>query len=316
MGLFTSQESLQPGSARGLPLAEQEARFRLAPQIQWLTPSNLAAHRKCRTREGLVQTFPRDPQSFDSGCLRMGVGESAKVAACHRSVGGMLPGVDLSVSRVVGSRPRDGSPFGQGGGGPAILCRRAHDGNSSAMAINDKSRSASAARRESAARSGAPSRRTQPGVRPKVVFGRSAATEDLPPRVRAALRVFFRDLAEVRLPPVTRVVLFGSRARGDSREDSDLDLAVVFAGEAPPPGRQLTDINERLADPAEAALEEEATAVSPIAVWEEELGDGTTLPDWPFHHNLVTEGIELGADFGTEGRVHPRQPEQPRGRGR
>ena len=43
MDLFRSQESLQPGSARGLPLAEQEARFRLSQQIQWLTPSNLAA---------------------------------------------------------------------------------------------------------------------------------------------------------------------------------------------------------------------------------------------------------------------------------
>ncbi len=145
------------------------------------------------------------------------------------------------------------------------------------------------------------SRDVQAAAKSKVVFSRSAATEDLPPHVHAALQVFFRDLAGVRLPKVTRVVLFGSRARGDFQEDSDLDLAVVFEGAPPPPGKLLTDINELIVDPAEAALEEAFMPVSPIAIWEEELGDGTTLPDWPFYRNLVRDGIDLGAGFGIQG---------------
>jgi predicted nucleotidyltransferase len=40
-------------------------------------------------------------------------------------------------------------------------------------------------------------------------------------RFRAALDVLYGDRIE-------RVVLFGSRARGDAREDSDYDVAVFF----------------------------------------------------------------------------------------
>ena len=146
-----------------------------------------------------------------------------------------------------------------------------------------------------------PSRNSRTDAKSKVVFGRSAATEDLAPQVCAALRVFLRELVEIRLPPVSRVVLFGSHARGDYSEDSDLEVAVVFEGTPPPPGKLLTDINERLVDPAEAALEEGFMSVAPIAIWEEELGDGTELPDWPFYRNLVIDGIDLGADVAIQG---------------
>lgn len=37
----------------------------------------------------------------------------------------------------------------------------------------------------------------------------------------------FRDVA-----PVNRIVLFGSKARGDDREDSDIDLLVLLNGDA------------------------------------------------------------------------------------
>jgi predicted nucleotidyltransferase len=45
------------------------------------------------------------------------------------------------------------------------------------------------------------------------------------PRWKIVLESLVRELAE--MPDVERVVLFGSRARGDNRERSDIDLAVA-----------------------------------------------------------------------------------------
>ena len=141
----------------------------------------------------------------------------------------------------------------------------------------------------------------------QATLARNITSAEIPPRARAALQEFAKHLAQVRLPPLSRFVLFGSYARGDFREDSDLDVAVVFEGAPPPPGAQLTRINELLVDPADAVLEAELMPLSPIAVWETELGDGTSLPEWPFYRNVVREGIDLGAlRPGSEGRVHPR----------
>ena len=138
-------------------------------------------------------------------------------------------------------------------------------------------------------------------------LARGLANAELPPNARAALEEFAKHLAQVRLPPLSRLVLYGSYARGDYREDSDLDVAVVFEGVPPSPGPQLTHINELLVDPADAVLEADLLPLSPIAVWEAELGPGASLPEWPFYRNVVREGIDLGAlRPESEGRVHPR----------
>jgi len=38
----------------------------------------------------------------------------------------------------------------------------------------------------------------------------------------------FSGLIEKEIPKALRIIVFGSRARGDSDEDSDMDVAVVF----------------------------------------------------------------------------------------
>ena len=142
---------------------------------------------------------------------------------------------------------------------------------------------------------------------PRATLARSIANADIPPRARAALEAFAKHLAQARLPPLSRLVLFGSYARGDFREDSDLDVAVVFEGAPPLPGPRLTRINELLVDPADAVLEAELMPLSPMAVWETELGDGASLPEWPFYRNVVRDGIDLGTFHrGSQARIHPR----------
>jgi len=51
----------------------------------------------------------------------------------------------------------------------------------------------------------------------------SPAADPVLKRFRAALDALYGDRIE-------RVVLFGSRARGDAREDSDYDIAVFLTG--------------------------------------------------------------------------------------
>jgi len=51
----------------------------------------------------------------------------------------------------------------------------------------------------------------------------SPADDPILKRFRAALETIYGDRIE-------RVVLFGSRARGDAREDSDYDVAVFLKG--------------------------------------------------------------------------------------
>jgi uncharacterized protein len=51
-------------------------------------------------------------------------------------------------------------------------------------------------------------------------------SEVLPSRAIAHLRAFRREVERAMPGRVTNVVLFGSRARGDARPDSDYDVAV------------------------------------------------------------------------------------------
>jgi len=53
-------------------------------------------------------------------------------------------------------------------------------------------------------------------------------------RVRAAITAFCRELQQLYGARLRRVILFGSRARGDHDRDSDVDLCVVLEGPVHP----------------------------------------------------------------------------------
>ncbi len=63
---------------------------------------------------------------------------------------------------------------------------------------------------------------------------------------REAIQQFKRGLAALPDALVQRVVLFGSRARGEGNEGSDLDLAVILSEGEGPYWRQIVDVATEL----------------------------------------------------------------------
>lgn len=93
----------------------------------------------------------------------------------------------------------------------------------------------------------------------------------------------FRSRAEAALPGrVAKVVLFGSRARGDAHDDSDWDLAVFLEG-----GADSRDLC-RLADAAYDLIVETGAFIQPIAFPIEEFDR-----DLAILRRIRTEGLAL-----------------------
>ena len=61
-----------------------------------------------------------------------------------------------------------------------------------------------------------------------------ALPDHLPPNVRAALVEAKAELATLYGDRLDRVVLYGSYARGEAHEESDVDVLVVLRGEVEP----------------------------------------------------------------------------------
>ena len=70
------------------------------------------------------------------------------------------------------------------------------------------------------------------------------------PAIDPVLKRFFLALQELYGPTLDRVVLFGSRARGDATADSDYDIAVFLKGvhELMPEFTKLADLRSHFLD--------------------------------------------------------------------
>ena len=93
----------------------------------------------------------------------------------------------------------------------------------------------------------------------------------------------FKRRADAALPGrVARVILFGSRARGEATRDSDWDLAVFLTGA--PTARD----RGALSDAAYDLLLERGQLIQPIAIAAHRLDDGTL-----FLRRIRQEGITV-----------------------
>ena len=104
------------------------------------------------------------------------------------------------------------------------------------------------------------------------------------PQDNPVLKRFRAAVAQIYGDRVERVVLFGSRARGDAREDSDYDVAVFLRGYTPGATTELY----RLADLSAAILDETGEFIHAMPYRAGSYDERT-----PLMHEIRAEGMDL-----------------------
>ncbi len=89
--------------------------------------------------------------------------------------------------------------------------------------------------------------------------------------------------------PIVEARLFGSRARGDADDDSDVDLAVILSG----PKRRSMDIVTEMADAGFDALLETGRVVSVLPIAIEDWRDPSRHSNPFLIANIKRESISL-----------------------
>jgi predicted nucleotidyltransferase len=89
--------------------------------------------------------------------------------------------------------------------------------------------------------------------------------------------------------PVSRAILFGSRARGGFRPHSDADIAVLLHGH---PGKFLAT-KLAMADIAYDVLLDTGIRIQPLPIWEEEWKHPELYANPQLLQNIHRDGIRL-----------------------
>lgn len=84
-------------------------------------------------------------------------------------------------------------------------------------------------------------------------------------------------------------ILYGSRARGTHRPDSDADLAVLLIGEH----RRVLPTTLAMADVAYDVLLETGINITPLPVWLDEWEHPETFSNPALLRNIAREGVRL-----------------------
>lgn len=108
---------------------------------------------------------------------------------------------------------------------------------------------------------------------------------DLPPDVAQALERFLAEATERFPDRIQRVVLFGSVARGEAREDSDVDLLVVWDGSEGEAIRSLVPITSEIL--VDTGVDLAIHPVSPNRL------ETLRAADTYFYRNLQQEGVSV-----------------------
>jgi predicted nucleotidyltransferase len=89
---------------------------------------------------------------------------------------------------------------------------------------------------------------------------------------------------------VAEAILFGSRARGDHRADSDVDVLVVLNGDE---REDVTRAGFAMADIASDVLVETGVNISPLPVWKSAWTQRRSFPNPALFRTIDKEGVRL-----------------------
>lgn len=109
----------------------------------------------------------------------------------------------------------------------------------------------------------------------------------LDPSTERAARTFLNAIGK--LYPVMGGVVFGSRARGDYRADSDADLAVLLPGDH---GSTVNTMLEMIDAAYEVELES-GIVISPLPIWQDQWNHPESFSNPSLLRNIQREGIPL-----------------------
>ena len=117
--------------------------------------------------------------------------------------------------------------------------------------------------------------------------GRRSACPPVDGATLEAARMFL-DQVEATYRPIT-VLIYGSRARGDHRPDSDADLAVILAGQR----SDRSVVTRAFSGIAFDILMKTGVRIHALCLWEAELRRPSSFSNPALIANIVREGARL-----------------------
>lgn len=88
---------------------------------------------------------------------------------------------------------------------------------------------------------------------------------------------------------IAEIIVYGSRARGTHRPDSDADVAVLLRSER----QRFLEVKLDMADAAFDVLLETGILISPLPVWVDEWDHPEIYSNPVLLHNINREGVRL-----------------------
>ena len=126
---------------------------------------------------------------------------------------------------------------------------------------------------------------------------RKPQLDELDSLTQEAVRLYFSHFDVASLPPMSRAILYGSRARGDHKDDSDVDIMLVFAGAGPDYDTQAQVCNAMAAAQAQAnAALPPGVEVTSFCHWADESDEPDIRFNPDFYRNVLADGLEISID--------------------
>lgn len=117
---------------------------------------------------------------------------------------------------------------------------------------------------------------------------RNKKGQPLPRQIDGMIQQFVEQSLKAYAPHIKRIILFGSYARGDFREDSDIDVMVLVDYPREEMGRQISGLSHISYD---ISYDNDFIEINPIvqnvAFFEK------WIQAYPFYNNVASEGIQL-----------------------